>query len=272
MLLARHLGVALDVGELQPVLVRGAPALGDGDVVVPARLEAADDAADELGIRRAPAHPVVAVVRRGVLEPVEPAHVRLEEDRRRGRLPRDDRLAEALPEVARGVRVLALEDHDRRPVRRDAGPVARAKRRAVDLAAGEYLGILRHAGVARAQRRRMRDTSTEEAAGATARSARRRGQRRRSTEWHARSERHAEAQRERNPIPFPLPFPCSRVSRSILAYQSSYARESPPLPDEVDRHTEGEKAAPASACVGWPQRVLARNQTLMPTNARGTSG
>ena len=50
---ARHLRVAGHPHQLLPVGVPGAPALGDCHVVVPARVQAPDDAAHELRVRRA---------------------------------------------------------------------------------------------------------------------------------------------------------------------------------------------------------------------------
>jgi hypothetical protein len=135
MLLACHLGVSRRAHQVLPVGVARAPALGDDDVVVPACLQATDHAAHELRIRRAPGRAVVAAGLRGILEPVEAADVRLEQDGRRRRLPRDHGVAQPHPEVERRMRIVTLQDHDRRSVRRETRSVPRAQRRAVHGAA-----------------------------------------------------------------------------------------------------------------------------------------
>ncbi len=134
---ARHRGVARDLDQPLPVLVLCAPALGDGDAIVPARLEASHDAAHELGIGDAAAHAVVSAGLLRILEPLEAAEVRLDEDRRLLRADRDHRLAQAFAELPRRA---ALEHRHRRRVGGEPRAAARAQRSAVDRARRDHRG------------------------------------------------------------------------------------------------------------------------------------
>ncbi len=147
-LFARHRLVARDAHELHPVGVIRAPTFRDGDVCMSTRLQASDDAPDELGIRDAPAHAVIAVVLARVLEPIEAADVRLEQDGRIRGDPRDLGFANALAEIARGG---AGENRDRAVICCQASPMFGPKRVTIEHARHGRRSVR---GLARVARRR----------------------------------------------------------------------------------------------------------------------
>ncbi len=145
-LLGGHLRVPIHAHEPLPVGVPRAPAFGDRHVLVSARAEATNDAANELRIGRAPLDAVVAAARLRVHEPVEAAEVGLQQDLRRGGPPRYDRLAETLAELEGCVRAVSLEKRDGRSVRSEPRVRSRSKGLAIDLTLGGHDELARVVG------------------------------------------------------------------------------------------------------------------------------